>query len=130
MSVTRFPRWTTTTIANLLLAVVLNGASARPGRGDDSNASRSLLAADDLSSWRGRPHLDPRAEATWEEVQRDTKQAEWDRDMRQHWRVVPATADSPAEIVSDGQGVFLTTRDDYGNFEFVVEWKMVRSARR
>ena len=39
-------------------------------------------------------------------------------DMRKHWRV------EDGEIINDGQGAYLTTDKDYGDFELLVDWRM------
>jgi len=75
-----------------------------------------LFNGTDLAGWRGRPHLDPAAEAALPAADRTAKQAEWNADLARHWKV------EGGEIVSDGEGVFLTTDRDYGDFELHVEW--------
>lgn len=80
-----------------------------------------LFNGSDLSGWRGRPHFDPAAEAALSAEERAAKQAEWDADMRQHWKV------KGGEIVSDGHGVFLTTDRDYGDYELHLEWMLPES---
>jgi hypothetical protein len=80
-----------------------------------------LFNGSDLAGWRGRPHFDPAAEAALSPEDRATKQAEWDTDMAQHWKV------EGGEIVSDGHGVFLTTDRDYGDFELHLEWMLPES---
>ena len=79
---------------------------------------RPLFDGESLAGWRGRPHFDPAAEAALEPEERSAKQAEWDEDMRAHWKV------EGGEIVSDGHGVFLTTDRDYGDFELHLEWML------
>ena len=39
-----------------------------------------------------------------------------------HWRVDAATG----ELVSDGEGVHLATEKAYGDFEFLVDWKLTQ----
>jgi len=80
-----------------------------------------LFNGSDLAGWRGRPHFDPAAEAALSPEDRATKQAEWDADMAQHWKV------EGGDIVSDGHGVFLTTDRDYGDFELHLEWMLPES---
>ncbi len=81
---------------------------------------RAIYDGHSFAGWRGRPHLDPREEASWDEATRAAKRAEWERDRAQHWSI---DADR-GEIVSDGQGVFLTTEDEYGDFELIVDWNL------
>ncbi|MFM9011691.1 MAG: family 16 glycoside hydrolase, partial [Planctomycetota bacterium] len=77
-----------------------------------------LFDGESLAGWRGRPHLDPAAEAAMTPEERGAKQAEWDEDMRAHWKV------EGGEIESDGHGVVLTTDRDYGDFELHLEWML------
>jgi len=72
----------------------------------------------DLTGWRGRPHLDPAVELAMAPEERGAKQAEWNADLARHWSV------EGGEIVSDGQGVFLTTTRDYADFELHLEWSL------
>ena len=53
------------------------------------------------------------------EEARAEKQAADNADLHQHWRVVDGV------IINDGQGVFLTTKKDYANFELLLDWRMV-----
>ena len=81
----------------------------------------ALFNGRDLAGWRGRPHFDPAKEAEGTPEERAKRQAEWDADMRQHWKVENGV------IVSDGHGVFLTTDRDFGDFELVLEWMLPAS---
>ena len=78
----------------------------------------ALFNGRDLAGWRGRPHVDPAKEAEGTPEERTKRQAEWDADMRQHWKVENGV------IVSDGHGVFLTTDRDFGDCELVLEWML------
>ena len=78
----------------------------------------ALFNGRDLAGWRGRPHFDPAKEAEGTPEERTKRQAEWDADMRQHWKVENGV------IVSDGHGVFLTTDRDFGDCELVLEWML------
>jgi hypothetical protein len=81
-----------------------------------------LFNGKDLSGWRGRQQdYSPYEEAKLSKEELAAKQAQWNADRDQHWRVDPATH----ELVSDGHGVFLATDKDYGDFELRVDWKMV-----
>ncbi len=88
----------------------------------DAHSPVSLFNGKDLVGWRGRPHLDPAEEADWSTKERQRKQADWDANMRTHWRV------ENGEIVNDGKGVFLTTSKDYGDFDLRLEYKTVALA--
>jgi hypothetical protein len=82
----------------------------------------NLFNGKDLSGWRGRQQdYSPYEEAKLSEEQLTSKQQAWNTDMAQHWSIDQAKG----EIVSDGQGVYLTTNKDYGDFELYVDWLMV-----
>lgn len=78
----------------------------------------SLFNGRDLSGWRGRPHLDPRQEAVGSAADRAARQNRWNDDLAAHWKVRDGV------IVSDGDGVFLTTVRDYGDFELLIDWML------
>jgi hypothetical protein len=92
---------------------------------ESTRGFQSLLENGQLTAWRGRPQLDPRTEGAWSPEELKKKQASWDEEMHRHWRVEPAKERGGPEIVSDGEGVFLTSARDYHDFEFMVDWKMV-----
>jgi len=76
----------------------------------------ALFNGTDLSGWRGRPHRDP------SKPEKPANQAKWNADRDAHWRV------EGGAIVNDGKGVFLTTEKEYGDFEFLVDYKTVAKA--
>jgi hypothetical protein len=83
----------------------------------------ALFNGKDLSGWKGlpKPPLDnpfKRQEAKPDELKK--AQAAADERMRQHWKVEDGT------LVYDGHGDSLcTARDDYGDFEMYVDWKIL-----
>ena len=82
----------------------------------------SLFNGRDFNNWVGRQQdYSPYAQAKLSKEELARKQAEWNADMRKHWRVDAASQ----EIVSDGHGVYLTTDRDYGDFELYIDWLMV-----
>ena len=82
----------------------------------------NLFDGSTLAGWRGRQQdYSPYAEAALSPDALAAKQAAWNLDRDQHWRVDTAKH----EIVSDGHGVYLTTDKDYGDFELNIDWLMV-----
>ena len=85
----------------------------------------ALFNGKDLSGWKGlpKPPLDnpfKRQAAPPEELKK--AQAAADERMRRHWKVVDGT------LVFDGRGDSLcTVREDYGDFEFMVDWKIEKA---
>lgn len=86
----------------------------------------SLFNGKDLTGWRGRPGgggvFSPYVEAKFTPEEKAAKQAEWNADRDKHWSVDAATG----ELVSDGHGVHLATEKAYGDFEFLVDWKLTQ----
>jgi hypothetical protein len=83
----------------------------------------SLSAADaeplfngkDFSGWHGRPTVDPRK---WEATPEADK-TKWNQEIKDHWKV------EGSEIVNDGQGAYLTSDREFGDFELTLEYKIV-----
>jgi hypothetical protein len=80
-----------------------------------------------LNGWRGRPGgggvYSPYEEAELSDDERTQQQAEWDANRDEHWSVDLERG----EIVSDGHGVHLATAQQYGDFEFLVDWKLMEA---
>jgi hypothetical protein len=68
--------------------------------------------------WHGRPHLDPRE---WEKTSDQQKQA-WHEDALKHWTI------ENNELVNDGHGTYMTTNEEFGDIEFLIEYKTVPRA--
>jgi hypothetical protein len=82
----------------------------------------SLFNGRDLTGWRGRqPNYSPYDQAKLTPEELTAKQAAWNAERDQHWRVDVAKG----EIVSDGNSPHLATDRDYGDFELYVDWLMV-----
>ncbi|MEO8480662.1 MAG: DUF1080 domain-containing protein [Acidobacteriota bacterium] len=82
----------------------------------------SIFNGKDLSGWRGRePNYSPYDQAKLTPQELAAKQAAWNTERDQHWRVDVAKG----EIVSDGSSPHLATTKDYGDFELYVDWMMV-----
>ncbi len=79
----------------------------------------SLLNGRDLAGWRGLSHEDPRRLKAMKAEDRAEKQRRDNKDLTEHWRA------EDNQIVNDGHGVYLTTVKDYGDFELLLDWKMV-----
>jgi hypothetical protein len=83
----------------------------------------NLFDGHDLAGWRGRQQdYSPYAEAQLSPDDLAAKQAAWNTDRDLHWRVDTAKG----EIVCDGQGVYLPSDKDYGDFDLYVDWLMVK----
>lgn len=100
----------------LLLTSVLSSSAAI---GQEPPAGfTALFNGKDLTGWHGCPHLDP---GQWESVDA-AKREQWNEDMRKHWTV------KDQALINDGNGVYLTTDKEYGDVEFLIEYKTVPKA--
>jgi len=81
-----------------------------------------LFNEKNLSGWWGLKTEDP---VKWEALSADKlaeKKAASLKDIAQHWSV------DGEELVNDGHGLYLSTQKDYGDFEFLVDYKTVPKA--
>ncbi len=79
----------------------------------------ALFNGSDIDNWQGRGHFDPRKFKAMNPEERETFNMDNAKDLAAHWQV------ENGEIVNDGNGVYLTTKKEYGDFELLVDWKMV-----
>ena len=82
----------------------------------------ALFNGKDLSGWHGMGHFDPRKLWAMSDEERKAKREADLKDAKQHWTV------ENGELVNDGHGVYLTTDKDYGNMEFLIDYKTVAKA--
>ena len=80
----------------------------------------ALFNGKDLTGWKGLVG-NPKTRATMPAGELRTKQAKADESMRKHWRV------QDGALVFDGKGQSLCTAKDYGDFEFLVDWKIEKA---
>ena len=76
----------------------------------------------DLTGWHGMPHFDPYALAKMGEADRAKLIAGWTADAAKHWSV------KDGDLVNDGDGAYLTTDKEYGDIEFLIDYKTVAKA--
>jgi hypothetical protein len=82
----------------------------------------ALFNEKDLSGWWGLKTEDP---AKWKALSAGKlaeKKAASLKDIAQHWSV------NGEELVNDGHGLYLSTQKNYGDFEFLVDYKTVPKA--
>ena len=82
----------------------------------------ALFNGKDFTGWHGRPHFDPRELAKMSEEDRQKKIDSWREDTFAHWTI------DGDEIVNDGKGPYLTTDREFGDFEFLIEYRTVAKA--
>lgn len=104
------------------VAVIALLAAATTLAAEPPEGFRSLFNGSDLAGWHGQEGFDPVKLAAMDEAERQAKLDAWDKDAKQHW----SAADG--ELVNDGHGAFLTTDDEFENFELLVDYKTVAKA--
>jgi hypothetical protein len=82
----------------------------------------ALFNGQDLKGWRGLGHFDPRKLRATSPADRKAMFAKNWKDVLQHWTV------ENGELVNDGHGAYMTTLEEYGDFEFMVDYKTVAQA--
>ena len=81
----------------------------------------ALFNGTDLSGWYGM-NFNPIKLAAMSDEDRAAKREKDMLDVKQHWSV------ENGELVNDGKGVYLTTDQDFGDYEFWIDYKTVAQA--
>lgn len=89
---------------------------------DDNTGNVRLFNGVNLDGWHGRKHFDPAKLDAMSAEERGKQLAQWDEEARQHWSV------ENGELVNDGQGPYLTTNDEYEDYELNLQYKTVARA--
>lgn len=92
----------------------LRGAEPKPPEG-----FRAIFNGKDLTGWYG---LNPHAVAKLKGEKREANLKQQREDFDEHWRV------ENGELVNDGHGPYATTDEDFGDIEFLLEYKTVAKA--
>jgi hypothetical protein len=79
---------------------------------------QALFNGRDIQQWTGGLTRDPREIAALPDKERGEWEAEMQRGIHEHWRVEDGV------LVSDGKDPYLATKEDYGDFELWVDWKI------
>ena len=101
------------------LVVLLSISQAPAANNEPPQGFTALFNGTNLDGWWGAKTEDPRDYMALPPEKLAEKKAASLEDIRQHWRV------ENGEIVNDGQGLYLTTDNFYGDFELLVSYKMV-----
>lgn len=105
------------------LTLVVTAIAAQPPAG-----FTALFNGQDLSGWRGGTTYDHRKLLAAPAAERDALIAKWTKsltdlkDGKPHWRAEGGV------LVNDGAGDYATTERDYGDFEFLVDYKLAKGA--
>ena len=113
---------TTILVVGALLLLPLEVRSGEENAAPTGEAYTAIFNGTDLSGWHGMGHMDPRELAAKTDDERGQLRKKNMQDVREHWTV------ENRELVNDGHGVYLTTDDDYGDIELLVQYKTVAKA--
>jgi len=83
---------------------------------------RKLFNDVDLAGWHGMEHFDPYKLESLAPQERDELLAKQTANAREHWRV------EQGELVNDGKGAYLTSDEEFEDFELRLEYKTVALA--
>src|SRR6478752_5735017 len=96
-------------------SLVLSSAPVRTVAAEPPPGFTAIFNGKDLTGWWGLEHFDPRKLSA-------EKRAANQADFTKHWRV------ENGELVNDGNGAYATTEKDYGDIEFMIDYKTVAQA--
>lgn len=102
-----------------LTAVVAVCCSANPSSAAPPAGFRAIFNGRDLTGWHGMPHFSPIEFAALSPDERRQKIAAWTDGARQHWTV------QNGELVNDGHGEYLTTDEEFSDYELLIDYKTV-----
>jgi hypothetical protein len=114
--------WYNRAVALAVVSVVGFAASQSAQGGKPPKGFTALFNERDLTGWWGLKTEDP---VKWKALSADKlaeKKAASLKDIAQHWSV------NGEELVNDGHGLYLSTQKNYGDFEFLVDYKTVPKA--
>jgi hypothetical protein len=105
------------------LAYAATSAGAEQALNKPPKGFIALFNGKDLTGWKGLlkgPYDNPSRRAKLSPEKLKQLQKEADEDMRAHWKVADGA------LVFDGKGRSLCTAKDYGDFEMLVDWKILK----
>ena len=105
-----------------LLAAFLTLTAAAAVPAAEGDGFEPLPVEADLSGWYAAPHFNPRLVAAMAPAERAESLSKNMSEAKRHWRV--ETVDGEPVLVNDGEGPYLWTERDYGDFELEVDWKI------
>ena len=114
--------WFNRAVALVAVSVFSFASTQSPQAGTPPEGFTALFNEKNLSGWWGLSTEDP---VKWKAFSADKlaeKKAASLKDIAQHWSV------DGEELVNDGHGLYLSTQKNYGDFEFLVDYKTVPKA--
>lgn len=122
-----FPAETLLMFLRCSLSVVAVAAMLAVAPAQDVPAGfKAVFNGKDLDGWQGyavhAKGASPADMAKLKPEERAAKFAEWTIDAKKHWSV------EKGELVNDGNGAYLATVEEFGDVEFLIEYKTVPKA--
>ena len=114
--------WFNRAVALVAVSVFSFASTQSAQAGAPPEGFTALFNEKNLSGWWGLKTEDP---VKWKALSADKlaeKKAASLKDIAQHWSV------NGEELVNDGHGLYLSTQKNYGDFEFLVDYKTVPKA--
>ncbi|HRF01284.1 MAG TPA: DUF1080 domain-containing protein [Pirellulaceae bacterium] len=119
----RFGRRTALALAcSAFLAFAAPAASFAQEENAPPEGFRALFDGSTLNGWRGMPHFDPYELAAMSDDDRAKFFAEQQASIDAHWSV------DDGAIVNDGDGAYLTTVEEFGDYELMIDYRTVALA--
>ncbi len=106
----------------LLCLSFLNSSVIQTEAGNPPEGFQALVNGKDFTGWHGLSHFAPEKLKAMSKEERETKRAKDLKDMNAHW-----TLDNGV-VVNDGKGVYLTTDKEFGDIEFLIDYKTAPKA--
>jgi hypothetical protein len=105
---------------NLQIADYSPSPSSPPATTDNTppKGFAAIFNGQDLTGWKGLAHRNATERRALRGDALREAQENADQVMSEHWRVVDGV------LTYDGKGQSLCTKNDYGDFEFYVDWKI------
>jgi hypothetical protein len=106
----------------LFLGFAIVGATSVHAQVQAPQGFTALFNGKDLTGWFGFGGTDPRKLRDMKDEERKALLEKNQADLQQHWRA------ENNELVNDGHGVYATTNAEYGDIEFLIDYKTVALA--
>lgn len=103
----------------LAFAILLGSFAHAQENNQPPEGFKAVFNGKDLAGWHGMAHFDPRKLWAMKDEECAEKRAADLKDLAEHWRV------ENGELVNDGKGVYATTDQDFGDIEFLIDYKTV-----
>ena len=108
-------------ICRFTLSIALFGASLW-GSPQPPEGFNAIFNGEDLAGWHGMEHFSPYELDAMSPAERQRKRESAQKETLEHWWA------EDGELVNDGHGPFLTTDEEYGDIELLIDYKTVPKA--